>query len=321
LANLKFVYFGTSDFAVPPLLAISDSVVAVVAQPGRPTGRGMKIQKSPVQVAAEEIGLHVLTPEKARDPQFVELIEGYRVDALIVAAYGQILSQRLLDAGKHGGINLHGSILPKYRGAAPIQRAIENGDLETGVTLMQMDKGMDTGDIIDIVRTEIDPEETYGQLQARLSKIAATQLREWAPRIAVGEYNRTPQQHDESTHAAKIDRAETEIKFDDVAMTAYRKFRAFTPAPSTFILSSEGRIKLGSVRYHDVSDFEPGTILNLNPLIIQFCQGSLEIISLQPEGKSRQSGTDWANGRRLKVGDRLTSGTKLSIGDIIVQEK
>lgn len=318
---MKFVYFGTSDFAVPPLRAISESVIAVVAQPGRPSGRGMKIQKSPVQLAAEDLGLQVLTPEKARDPEFVSLIESMQPDALIVAAYGQILSQRLLNAGKNGGINLHGSILPKYRGAAPIQRAIENGDPETGVTLMQMDKGMDTGDIIDIVRTPIDPDETYSELQTRLSILAANQLKDWAPKIAKGDYHRSPQNHDESTHAAKIDRAETEITFELDCEIAYRKFRAFTPSPSTFILTSQGRIKLSEMKRHEGSNQEPGTILNLNPLVIQFTNGALEFVTLQPEGKPRQSGTDWANGRRLKVGDRLTSGTNVPVGDIIVQEK
>lgn len=282
----------------------------------------MRIQKSPVQLAAEELGLPVHTPEKARELSFVEFIEGLEADALIVAAYGQILSQRLLDAGKNGGINLHGSILPRYRGAAPIQRAIEAGNFETGVTLMQMDKGMDTGDVIDVVRTEIGEDETYGELQARLSFLAAEQLSAWAPRLAMGEYSRIPQDHSQATHAAKIDRSETELDFEMEISSAYRKFRAFTPSPSTFLQTDQGRLKLIEARICDRQfDSEPGTVVEMHPLTVQFGGGSMELRVVQPEGKPRQSGADWANGRRLKVGDRMTSGTKQSGGDIIVQEK
>ena len=169
---MRIVYFGTSDFAVPALRALAEHVVLVVSQPDRPTGRGMKLQSSPVKKLALELGLPVETPEKARTPEFVEQVAAIGADVHVVAAYGQILSVKLLETAKNGGINLHGSILPAYRGAAPIQRSILNGDHETGVTLMQMDKGMDTGDMIAVAKTPIGPDETYGELQTRLSEIA-----------------------------------------------------------------------------------------------------------------------------------------------------
>src|SRR5262249_18938452 len=152
-------------FAVPALQELKDHISLVVTQPDRPSGRGMRMHSSPVKEAALEIGLPVETPEKSRAPEFVERLQSENADALVVASYGQILSQRVLDSAKRGGINLHGSILPKYRGAAPIQRAILDGEPETGITLMQMDKGMDSGDIIAIERTPIGSDETYGELQ------------------------------------------------------------------------------------------------------------------------------------------------------------
>ena len=300
----KFVYMGTSEFAVPALQAIADEVVLVVSQPDRPSGRGMKMQPSPVKLAAKELGLPVETPERASTPEFVERIRELEADALIVAAYGQILRTKLLEATRRGGINLHGSILPKYRGAAPIQRAILEGETTTGVTLMQMDKGMDTGDMIHVVTTEIGPDETYGELQRRLAKLAAGQLEYWLKFIETGEYPRQIQDSELATHAPKVERDETVLDFNRSAESEYRRFRAFTPSPGTSVQTTHGRIRLGQVRMGDGSG-APGEVLNLDPFTVAFREGSLAWLEIQPEGKKRMSGRDFANGARLRPGTRL----------------
>jgi methionyl-tRNA formyltransferase len=301
---VRIVYFGTSEFAVPALQALAPHVVLVVSQPDRPTGRGMKLQSSPVKKIALELGLPVETPEKARTPEFVELVAALDADVHVVAAYGQILSTRLLETAKNGGINLHGSILPCYRGAAPIQRSILNGDDETGVTLMQMDKGMDTGDMIDIAKTRIGPDETYGELQTRLSIIARDLVSAWIDRLAAGEYPRMPQESEFATYANKIDRTETELQTARSGLAEYDRYRAFTPSPSVFLQTLHGRLKIKDAKLSSLVG-EPGKILALNPLTVSFSDASLEVHSVQPEGKPAMSGSDWANGQRLSVGDTI----------------
>ena len=303
---MKLVYFGTGAFALPTLRALAEHVSLVVTQPDRPSGRGHKLQPSPAKLLADELGIPCESPEKTRSPEFVERLLSEEADALVVASYGQILSQKVLDSAKFGGINLHGSILPKYRGAAPIQRSIFEGEVETGITLMQMDKGMDTGDMITVVRTAIGADETYGELQDRLAIVAADLAREWMPRIVRGDYVRTPQNSEEATLAPKIDRAETELDSHRDARDEYNRFRAFTPAPGAFLASAYGRLRLSEVRFSDMSG-EPGTILSTKPLTIAFSNGSLILNEIQPEGKKKQTGRDFANGARLVAGMRLHS--------------
>jgi methionyl-tRNA formyltransferase len=301
----RIVYFGTGEFAVAPLVAVHEHVVLVVSQPDRPQGRGLTLRSSPVKLKAVELGLPVQTPEKARDPEFVEFVRSLEADFLLVASYGQILSVKLLQAAKYGGINLHGSILPRYRGAAPIQRAIINGDLVTGNSLMQMAKGMDTGDVIEIVETPIGPDETYDELQIRLSEIAATQAATWVERLATGDYPRTEQDHEAATHAAKIEREDAELRFDRTAQAEYNRFRGVTSNPGAGLQTDRGRIKLSKLRFCPESG-TLGEVLKLNPLTIAFAEGSLEFHEVQPEGKKRMSGRDWANGARITVGTRLS---------------
>lgn len=304
LVPVKLAYFGTADFAVPALRALAPHLALVVSQPDRPSGRGMKLHASPVKLAAVELGLPVETPEKARAAEFVEHIRSLELDALVVAAYGQILSVALLESAKRGGINLHGSILPKYRGAAPIQRSILNGNDETGVTLMQMAKGMDTGDIIAISRTPIGPDETYGELQARLADIAADLAAEWMPRIVTGDYPRVVQDEQEATIAPKITKDEAEVRFDMTAREAYQRYRAFTPAPGAFLRTSLGLIRVGKASLGSQGG-APGTLIASDT--VAFASGSLQLIEIKPEGKPKMSMRDFANGMRLKVGDSLLS--------------
>ena len=301
---MRLIYFGTASFAVPALRALVPHVVLVVSQPDRPSGRGMKLHPSPVKQVALELGLDVETPEKCRAPEFVERLRSLDADALVVAAYGQILSQPVLDSSKRGGINLHGSILPAYRGAAPIQRGLINGDAESGVTLMQMDRGMDTGDIIAIERTPIAADETYGELQDRLALLAAELALEWMPKIVGGEYLRTPQDSEVATMAPKLERAEGLLEVGQPARVAYNRFRGVTPSPGAFIESNFGRLKITKARLGDRGG-PVGTYLGDNQLA--FDGGSLQLLEVQPEGRGRMSLDAVINGWRLRPGDALVS--------------
>jgi len=302
---MKVIYFGTASFAVPALEAVSSSVCLVVTQPDRPGRRGMKLQPSPVKVAAMELGLPVETPEKSRAPEFVERLRVREADVLLVAAYGQILSTAVLESSKRGGINLHGSILPKYRGAAPIQRCILAGDAETGVTLMQMDKGMDTGDVIAIEKTAISPDETYGELQDRLAVVAAQMAQSWMPRICEGGYPREPQASRRATFAPKVEKAEAELRFERNAADEYDRFRAFTPSPGAFLTTVFGFVRIGSARL-GTREGPPGVVMSTSDsLTVGFSVGSLDLLEVQPEGKKRMTGKDFANGFHLRPGDIL----------------
>jgi len=302
---MRLIYFGTGSFALPALRALAEHVVLVVTQPDRPSGRGMKMQPSPAKALALELGIPCETPEKTRAPEFVQRLEALDADALVVASYGQILSQRVLDSARRGGINLHGSILPKYRGAAPIQRSILDREPDTGVTLMQMDRGMDTGDMIDIVKTPIGADETYGELQDRLAEIAAGMAVEWMPKIVAGDYVRTPQDSALATTAPKIEKAEAELSVLRAAETEYARFRAFTPAPGAYLRTPQGILKISQMR-RGIGGGDPGTILATDPLTVAFADGALELHEVQPEGKKRTTGRDYANGARLRTGSRLT---------------
>jgi methionyl-tRNA formyltransferase len=302
---VRIAYFGTGSFAIPALLRMSENVVLVVTQPDRPTGRNLRLQPTPIKLAAHSLGLPVETPEKSRSPEFVEQIKGLEVDFLLVASYGQLLSEAMLGSARRGGINLHGSILPAWRGAAPIQRSILAGDAETGVTLMQMDRGMDTGDTIAIARTPIGLDETYGSVQERLAVYAADLIEAWAVRIADGDYTRTPQDSAAATTAPKIDRQETRLSLEADAQSEYNRFRAFTPTPGAYLETKFGRLKLIDVALNDAPGTS-GTVVALNPApTIAFGAGSLTLTGVQPEGRQRMEGKAWANGARLRIGDNL----------------
>jgi methionyl-tRNA formyltransferase len=265
----------------------------------------MKLRPSPVKEAAAELGLPVETPERARAGEFVDRIRMLDLDALVVAAYGQILSERLLGAAARGGINLHGSILPKYRGAAPIQRAILAGDTETGITLMQMDRGMDTGDIIAIERLPIEPDETAGELQERLADLAASMARDWMPRIVQDEYPRVKQNKAEATYAPKVEKTEARLDPTMSAEEAYRRFRAFTPAPGAFLETLYGTIRLSEVRLRQ-ENAAPGTYAR--PHGVAFVGGTLEMRTIQPHGRPKMSLDAWVNGLRIPEGAKIVEG-------------
>lgn len=253
---------------------------------------------------ALEFGLPVEAPVKARDLDFIYKIVSLRPDALLVAAYGQILPEALLESALRGGINLHGSLLPKYRGAAPIAHAILNGEKETGVTLMQMDKGMDSGDIIAMVRTEIREDETCGELEKRLARLAAELSVEWMPRIVRGEYPRTPQDHSQATFAPKVGREDARLSPKMGVEEAYRRFRAFTPKPGAWLQTRWGVLFIRQARLSAELCSPPGTLgFTGGGVCLGFQGGGLELLQVQEEGRRVVSGWDWVNGRHLKGGD------------------
>lgn len=304
---MRLVFFGTSEFAVPALQALKDHVALVITQPDRPAGRGRQLQPSPIKLAATTLGLNIQTPPNAKDREFVADIRAIRPDALVVASYGQILSESLLESAKRGGINIHASILPYYRGAAPIQRAILAGETETGVTLMQMDKGMDTGDIIAVSKSPIGSDETAGQLEARLAQIGAELACEWMPKIVVGDYPRTPQDHSLATLAPRMSREDGRLTFDSDALEAFRRFRACTPRPGAWLRTNVGTINILRAELLPTIRLPIGTISKISPngIEVAFRSGGIRLIEVQPEGRPTQSGRDFANGKRLKAGERL----------------
>jgi methionyl-tRNA formyltransferase len=302
---VKLVYFGTSAFAVPALKVLAPNVALVVTQPDRPSGRGMAARASDVKNAAKTLGLPVESPEKSRKRAFVERLRAFEADAFIVASYGQILSKSLLALPKRGCFNLHASLLPKYRGAAPIQYAVLNGDTVTGVTLMLMDVGMDTGDLIAKAVTEIGPDETAGELHDRLAKTAAALAVEWIERLVAGDFPRTPQSESDATYAPKVTKADAELDFERPANEEYDRYRAFTPFPGAWVVTARGRIGVRRAIPGRGSRAVPGTVVATNPFEVAFSSGSLVFDTVQPEGRKAVPGPDFANGARIKPGDCL----------------
>lgn len=302
---MSVVFFGSSPFAVPALQKIAPHVELVVTQPDRPSGRGHQLQQTPVKAAALELGLPVETPLKARSKEFIASIEARKPKLLVVAAYGQILPQRLLDAGEHGAINLHGSILPNHRGAAPIQAAILQGDKETGITLMQMDAGLDTGDIIKIARTDIDPDETAGDLHDRLATIAGDLLYQNLTNLLAGTYTREPQDDSLSSYAPKIEKSDAKLDLHADATAEYRKFRAYTPFPGAFFELESGTLKVNNARLVHGSG-KTGEVLEIAPrLVIAMASDALELVTVTPAGRKPQSGSDYARAAQIVQGDCL----------------
>jgi len=298
---VRIVFFGTPEFAVPSLEAVAreHEVVAVVAQPDKPAGRGMKLHAPAVVVRARELALPVLQPPKIRNAEFLEEIARLAPDAGVVVAYGKILPPALLEIPKHGFLNVHGSILPRYRGAAPIQRAIEAGERTTGVTIMRVDEELDHGLMLEIATTEIGPDERTPSLAQRLSHIGADALARVLREVGRGTAAETPQDHTRATLAPKIEKSEGEVRFDEPASAIYNRFRAFDPWPG---ISTNG-IKLTDIRVAAGSG-PAGTILSIDDDVVIACgAGAIRILEMQRAGKPRARAGAVARGLGWRVGD------------------
>lgn len=305
----RAAFFGTPDFAVDSLKALAQccDIACVYSQPDRRSGRGMKTHPTPIKRAALELGLKIEQPAKVRTPAFREEIAALDLDLALVVAFGRILPLPLLEVPRRGFVNVHASLLPRWRGAAPIQRAVMAGDKKTGVCLMQMDEGMDTGDVLAVREAPIRADDTAGSLAERLSVLGATMVVEEIPRFCRGELRAVPQSSEGVTHAAKIEKDDARVQWSKPASVVDQQIRGVTPAPGAFSFLSvdEGaspeRIKIHRARVEtrDVSGAaaEPGRIVVTGDRMWVSCQtGALELLELQAPGRKRVSAVEFLRG-------------------------
>ena len=325
--KLRIVFFGTADFAVPSLESLAEAgheILAVVSQPDKPQGRGMQLAASPVKKAAERLGLPVLQPRRVRAASFVEKMRLMQPDVLALAAFGQIIPQDLLDIPPLGPINVHGSLLPKYRGAAPVQRAIMAGDAETGVTTMRMEAALDTGDMLLKAALPIGPDDTSGTIFPKLAELGAKLLLETLDGLARGTIARIPQDDLEATLAPMITPADSVLDWNETANAIDCRIRGLSPKPGVFAVIEAGgqtkRVKIWNLKPARIetdlaTDAEPGTLLAIEKnseapsgLLVAAGGGTAaRLLEMQPENGRRMAATDWARGLRLLPGARFQS--------------
>ena len=311
---MKIVFAGTPEFAARHLGSLIDDgrhqIVAVYTQPDRPAGRGKKLQASPVKQLAEEQGLAINQPQSLRQTEQQTALSELDADLMVVVAYGLILPQQVLDIPRLGCINVHGSILPKWRGAAPIQRAIEAGDSETGITIMQMDAGLDTGPMLSITRCAIGDQDTSGAIYERLANLGGPALLQAIDKLETGSAQTVAQDDSLSSYASQIDKAEAQIDWSEAAMVIDRRIRAFNPFPCAFTSIEEQRIKIwcSTVKSSDHTG-QPGQIVRADNQGLLICcgQGSLLLTEIQLAGKSRLAVAEILKSRAdlLAVGKQL----------------
>lgn len=310
---MRIVFMGTPDFAVGSLQALCESgkheILAVVTQPDRPKGRGNKLLQTPVKEYALEQGLTVYQPQKVKTPEFVELLHELQPELIVVAAFGQFLSKEILELPKYGCINVHASLLPKYRGAAPIQYAIIKGEKESGVTIMQMDIGMDTGAMLDKVVVPIAENTTMGELHDALREQGAALLLQVIDKIATGTAVAEPQDNEQATYATLLDRSMEHIDWSKTAQEVHNLIRGFNPAPSTFTKLPNGKsLKIWGSKMNDKSSAAAaGTVIETgkHSFFVACGEGVLEITEVQPESKKRMPAQVFLNGRGVQEGDLL----------------
>ena len=321
MAALKIIFMGTAELSCASLQKLARderySVLAVVTQPDKPKGRDLKLTPSPVKVLAEKLNLPVLQPLKARDENFIAELRALKPDLLVVVAYGQILPQSMLDLPTFGCVNVHTSLLPKYRGAAPIQWAIADGEPETGVTIMQMDAGLDTGPILSTRRTPILPTDDSQVLHDRLAQLGAELLAETIPDYVAGKILPQAQPPEGSTYAAKIKKEDGQINWNQPAEKIWNRLRAFTPWPGAFTFLNGKTLKIwkGSIgvevwNKENVflkSGMQPGTILSAdkNGITVLCGKDFLHISELQREGGKRMTAEQFLIGHPLKAGAKF----------------
>jgi methionyl-tRNA formyltransferase len=310
--DLKIIFMGTAELSCASLerLAKNFRIIAVVTQPDKPKGREMRLQFSPVKILAQKFGLPILQPTKARDERFISQLQELKPDLIVVVAYGQILPQSILDLPKFGCLNVHTSLLPKYRGASPIQSVILNGENETGVTIMKMDAGLDTGGIISQTRTAILPEDNSQMLHDRLAQLGAELLVKTIPDYVAGKIKPQPQPNEGVTYAAKIKKDDGKIDWNEPAQKILDRLRAFTPWPGAFtFLKTESKPQLLKIWKAEVMENSGGAgeVLSADKTgIVVACGGNaLRILELQPEGKRRMTAQEFLAGHPLKPGDKL----------------
>ncbi len=309
--RFRSLFFGTPDFAVPCLQALHElsDVVGVVCQPDRPAGRGNVLHAPPVKERARALGLEVVQPVKLKDGLFAAWAREQAADVALVVAYGRILPKAVLEAPRRGCVNVHASLLPKLRGAAPITWAIVRGETETGVTLMQMDEGMDTGPVLERFRTPILEHETAGELAARLSGLGALATRKGLPRWVAGEYVPEPQDHAAATLAPILKKDDGAVDFARRARVVHDHIRGMSPWPGAFTLRGDRKVKLlaAHVLAESGTSAAPGTVVlcDKSKVAVACSEGAVVLDRVQLEGKNAVSGPDWWRGRGVAEGDVL----------------
>lgn len=308
------VFMGTPDFAVGSLKALLEAgqyhIQAVVTQPDRPKGRGQKMVETPVKTFALQHGLPVFQPLKVKEAEFVQQLKAWQPDFIVVAAFGQFLTQEILDIPTYGCINVHASLLPKYRGAAPIQYAIIKGEKESGVTIMRMEKGMDTGAMYSRVVVPIDSEMNFARLHDELMEKGAELLTDTLPRIAEGLQPEI-QKESEATFATLLTKEMAKIDWNRPAQEVHDRVRGFDPVPGAFTYLPDGKLlKIWETRVTgNRTEALPGTVVSVTKkdFSVACRDGELRILTVQPESKKRMPAAVFLNGRGVTAGDRFDS--------------
>lgn len=310
---MKVIFMGTPDLAkvvLETLINSENEVVAVVTQPDKPKGRGYELTPPPVKVCALEHGIEVYQPVTLKNGEMQPIIDKYKPDAIIVAAYGQILPPYIIEYGNHGCINVHGSLLPEYRGAAPIQRAIIDGKTKTGITIMKMDNGLDTGDMLTKAEVDINPEDNFETMHDKLAELGGELLVDTLKMLENGEI--TPEKQDDSlsNYAKKIEKSDCLLDFSEDAYNVWCRIRGLSPIPLSFAYLNGKMVKFISAEYSDKSHNKAhGEVISLDGGKIEIAcgKGSILLTRLLPEGKGRMDALGFINGRRVAVGDIFKS--------------
>jgi methionyl-tRNA formyltransferase len=308
---VRALFFGSPQFAVPSLealLAIA-SVAAVICQPDKPRGRGLELSSPAVKNRASELGLPVVQPSKLRTESFAQWARDQRVDLALVVAYGRILPAAILAAPRLGCVNVHASLLPKYRGAAPVTWAIVNGESETGVTLMKLDEGMDTGPTFARIATPIGPDESAGELSQRLAQLGAAAVRDWLPKYASGDCPVTAQDDARASMAPILEKKDGLVDFRATAARVHDHVRGMNPWPGAFTTARGRTVKVHRTRRVDGQRpaTAPGSVLvaDKSGVLVACGSGAVELVAVQPEGRRPMTGAEWAIGRAVAEGDVL----------------
>ncbi|MEN8190196.1 MAG: methionyl-tRNA formyltransferase [Thermodesulfobacteriota bacterium] len=313
MKRFRIIFMGTPDFGVPALKGLidgPDSVVAVVTQPDRPKGRGKKLTPPPVKLVAEQASIPVLQPTKIRTEEFADELRGFEPDLIVVAAYGRILPKSILELPPLGCINIHGSLLPRHRGAAPIQWALIRGDDRAGITIMQMDEGMDTGDMLMPAGVHVAPDETAGSLFTKLSELGGRTLAEALDLLRKGELAPLQQDHSLATEAPPLRKEDGLIDWSKPARELHCLIRGLDPWPTAYSFLEGRRFRFFSPEVvHKTTDKEPGTLLRADRegLLIATGEQALLVSEIQPEGKKRMTVEACLCGRQIAPGSRFTS--------------
>jgi len=307
---MRIGFMGTPEFAVPSLRALLDAgreIAFVVTQPDRPVGRGLKVQPPPVKVTAQAAGLRVIQPRRASSAEAIQQIRQFAPDLLVVVAFGQILSAELLDVPRLGAVNVHASLLPRWRGAAPIQRAVLNGDAETGVTTMWMTPGLDAGDTILQQVVHIAPDDTAGSLSRALALQGAWLLLRTIDLIARGEAPRLPQDESKATEAPRIRPEEALIHWERPAGEICRLARALNPWPGAFTYRGGERIKIWQAHPKEWAEGKPGQVVEIarDGITVAAGAGAVVMEQVQPESRRIMPAAAYANGYRVQAAEML----------------